>query len=140
MIVVIRITGKINLKTEIKETLIRLRLGKKYTCTIINEKDKIKVGMLKKVKDYVAYGELNKPVLLRLIEKRGKREDKKQIKDIEKIAEALEKGEKFESLGLKGYFRLHPPRGGLKSSRRHFPQGVLGNNKQEINKLIERML
>jgi len=36
---------------------------------------------------------------------------------------------------------IHPPRKGIES-KKHFGvgKGVLGNNKKEINKLIERML
>lgn len=139
MIAVIRIAGRVKIKKEIGETLSRLRLRKKYVCVLIDEKDKIKMGMLKKVKDYVSYGEIERGLLMRLIEKRGKREDKKEIKDADKIAESTEKGGRLEEKGLRPFFRLHPPRGGLKSSRKQFPRGVLGNNK-EINKLIERML
>jgi large subunit ribosomal protein L30 len=44
-------------------------------------------------------------------------------------------------LNIKPFFRLHPPRGGIDSAK-HFgiKKGVLGNNKESINKLIERML
>jgi large subunit ribosomal protein L30 len=96
--------------------------------------------MLKKIQYYTAFGEIEKPTLIRLIEKRGKRQDKKQIKDPEKIAAEIEKGKKLEETGLKPFFRLHPPRGGLKSSKKQYPRGVLGNHKKDINKLIERML
>ncbi len=140
MIAIIRIAGKVKVKGEIEETLSRLRLRKKYVCVLINKKDKIKFGMFKKIKDYIAFGEIEKPILIRLIEKRGKRIDKKEIKEPEKIAEDVLKGKKLDEIGLKPFFRLHPPRGGLKSSKKEFPRGVLGNHKQEINKLIERML
>lgn len=140
MIAIIRIKGKVKIREKIEETLSRLRLRRKYVCVLINEKDKVKLGMLKKIKDYVAFGEINKGTLIRLIEKRGKRIDKKQIKEPEKIVEEIEKGKKMEEVGLKPFFRLHPPRGGLKSSKKQFPRGVLGNHGKEINKLIERML
>ncbi len=139
MITIIRISGKVKINKEIEETFFRLGLRKKYTCILINEKDPVKMGMLKKIKDYVSYGEIDKGVLIRLIEKRGKRKDKKEIKDAEKIAGELEKGKSLEEQGLKHFFRLHSPRGGLKSSKKYFPKGVLGNNK-ELNKLIEKML
>jgi len=140
MIAVIRIAGQVKIKKEIEETLSRLRMRRKYVCILINEKDKVKIGMLKKVRYYVAYGEIEKPILIRLIEKRGKRIDKKEIKEPEKIAEEILGGKKLKDLGLKPFFRLHPPRKGLKSSKKQFPRGVLGDHKQEINKLIERML
>lgn len=140
MIAIIRIRGQVKLRENIKETLSRLRLRKKYVCVLIDEKDKVKLGMLKRVKDNVAFGEIDKGTLIRLIEKRGKRIDKKPIKEPEKVAEEILKGKKLKELGLKPFFRLHPPRGGLKSSKKQFPRGVLGNHKQEINKLIEKML
>lgn len=140
MIAIIRISGKVKIKKEIEETLSRLRLRRKYVCVLVSEKDKVKIGMLKKVKDYVAFGGIEKGILVRLIEKRGKRVDKKPIKQPEKIVGELLKGKKLEEVGLKPFFRLHPPRGGLKSSKKQFPRGVLGNHGKEINKLIERML
>jgi len=137
---VIRITGKVKLKQSIAETLNRLHLENKFSCILIKEDDVVKMGMLKKVKDYVAFGEIEKTVLVKLIAKRGKTKDKKPIKDAEKIADEVEKGKALEAVGLKSYFRLPPPKGGLTSSKKHFPEGVLGDNKKEINKLIEKML
>ncbi len=139
MIAIIRITGKVKMKERAEETLERLRLGKKYTCVLIEEKDEIKAGMLQQVRNFVSYGKLDKETLIKLIEKRGKKKDKEEIKNPEKIAEEIEKGKKLEELGLKPFFRLNSPRHGIKSSKHHYPRGVLGENK-DINKLIERML
>jgi large subunit ribosomal protein L30 len=113
MIAIIRITGQINLSEGIKETFQRLNLKKKYTCIVIEKMTDVQEGMIKKVKDFVAYGELNKETYDKLVEKRGQKE--------------------------KNIFRLHPARGGI-NTKKHFPKGVLGNHKQEINKLVERML
>ncbi len=74
--------------------------------------------MLKKVKFYVAYGPLSKDTHDKLVKARGK---------------------KGADGKLKPFFRLHPPRKGIKS-KIQYPKGVLGNNKADINKLIERML
>tara|TARA_Y100000034_G_scaffold19272_2_gene21699 strand:- start:3 stop:419 length:417 start_codon:yes stop_codon:yes gene_type:complete len=138
MIAIIRIRGQVGLKKEIVETLNRLRLRRKYTCVVINHK-KEQLGMIKKLKDFIAYGEIKKEVFEKLIEKRGQLVDKKKKIDYKKAAEELEKGKKYEELNLKPFFRLHPPRKGIKS-KLHFPRGVLGNNKDKINELIERML
>ena len=113
MIAVIRITGQINLSADIVETFQRLKLKKKYTCIVIEKMTDVQEGMIKKVKDFVAYGEINKETYDKLVEKRGQNE--------------------------KNIFRLHPARGGI-NTKKHFPKGVLGNHKQEINKLIGRML
>jgi large subunit ribosomal protein L30 len=115
-IAIIRIHGKIGLKKDIKETLNRLGLRKKYSCLVIDNPTKPQLGMIKKVKDFVAYGEINKETHEKLVKVR---ENKK----------------------TRGFFRLHPPRGGIES-KKHFGvgKGVLGNNKDKINQLIERML
>lgn len=122
MIAVIRISGQIGLKKEIAETLNRLRLKTKYSCVLIDENKKELIGMVKKVRDFVAYGKIDEETQKELISKRGKKDLK-------------------ESGRVKPYFRLHPPRGGIES-KRHFGvgKGVLGNNKNKINELIRRML
>lgn len=115
MIAVIRIKGQIGLKKDIKETLHRLRLRKKYVCVVFEKPSAIELGMIKKVKDFVAFGEIDQETFDRLVKERGK------------------KGKKF--------FRLHPPRGGIES-KKHFGvgKGVLGNHKDKINELVGRML
>jgi len=116
-IAVIRIRGQIGLKKEIVETLKRLRLRRKYVCVII-EPTKENMGMVKKLRSFVAYGEINEETHKELIKERGKKDTENK---------------------LKPFFRLHPPRGGIKS-KFHFPKGVLGDNKDKINDLIKRML
>jgi len=113
MIAVIRIHGKVKLKKEIADTLNRLGLKRKYSCVVFKNPTESQLGMIKKIKDFVAFGEINEETLKELKEKRGKTE--------------------------KLLFRLHPPRGGIKS-KEPFPKGVLGNNKEKINDLIKRML
>jgi large subunit ribosomal protein L30 len=140
MIAIIRIRGKVKLKKTIEETFYRLGLRRKYSCILISEKDKVKKGMLKKVQDHVAFGEIEKPVLIRLIDKRAQPIEKGKKINSNKIALEILNGKKPEDLGIKGFFRLHPPRKGLKSSKQKFPKGNLGNYGKEINKLIERML
>ena len=139
MICVIRIHGRVGVDRKVKETLERLRLGKKYTCVVIANPNKEQVGMIKKVRDFVASGDIKKDVFEKLIDKRGRKIDKKRAIDSKKIVEELEKGKTYESLNLKPFFRLHPPRGGI-NSKVHFPRGVLGDNKEKINDLVLRML
>jgi len=118
-IAVIRIKGQVGLKTPVKETLYRLRLRRKYACVVLDKPSKEVLGMVKKMKDFVAYGEISEETYKELVEKRGQ-------KDL--------KGK------LKPFFRLHPPRGGIES-KKHFGvgKGVLGNNKK-MDELIGRML
>jgi len=106
---------------------------------VVIDPKKEDLGMIKKVANFVAFGKIKKEVFEELIEKRGQIIDKTKKIDSKKIAEKLLKGKKYEELNLKSFFRLHPPRKGIKS-KLHFPKGVLGDNREEINKLVLRML
>ncbi|MDP2628613.1 MAG: uL30 family ribosomal protein [Nanoarchaeota archaeon] len=115
-IAVIRIAGQVGIRKDIAETFDRLRLRRKYSCVVLEE-TKENLGMIKKVKDFVAFGEIDDSTYKELTEKRKTK--------------------------IKNFFRLHPPRGGI-DSKKHFGEkrgkGVLGNNKEKINDLIRRML
>ncbi|MEM4152943.1 MAG: uL30 family ribosomal protein [Candidatus Pacearchaeota archaeon] len=116
---VIRIAGQVDLPPPIKKTFELLKLKRKFSCIVVEDKPEI-MGMIKKVQDYVMYGEINEETFQQLLLKRGK-----EIKD---------KNEKIL------VFRLHPPRGGLKkSSKLLWPKGVLGKN-EKINEYIVKML
>ena len=112
-IAIIRITGEIGLRKDVVETLNRLKLRKKYSCVVFENPTPEQLGMINKVRDFVAFGEINESTYKKLQEKRKTK--------------------------IKNFFRLHPPRGGIKT-KLHFPKGVLGNHREEINKLIGRML
>jgi large subunit ribosomal protein L30 len=117
MIAVIRIKGQVKIRKVITETLNRLGLKTKYSCIVIEKPNAVESGMIEKVKDFVAFGEIDHETLKKLIDARGK----------------------FSR--SKTHFRLHPPRKGIES-KKHFGvgRGVLGNHGKEINKLLERML
>jgi large subunit ribosomal protein L30 len=117
MIIVIRIKGQVKIRKQITETLNRLGLKTKYSCIILEKPKAEELGMVEKVRDFVAFGELNPETHKRLVEARGK----------------------FSK--SKTHFRLHPPRKGIES-KKHFGvgKGVLGNHKEKINDLVERML
>ena len=137
MIAIIRIKGKVDINGDVEETLERLRVRRKYACVVLRE-NKTLEGMIKKVRDFVAYGSIDKETLVELIKQRGQSTGGKI--DAAKIAEEFltKTNKKLADLGIKPFFRLHPPRGGIKS-KLHYPKGVLGENKK-INELIRRML
>lgn len=114
MIAVIRIAGQVDQKQEVKETLQRLNLKRKYNGVIIDEKNPVLMGMVNSIASSVAYGKISEEFAKEIQKKRG------------------EKGKKC--------IRLHPPIGGLKkSSKVAFPKGILGEH-EDISKLIARML
>lgn len=139
MIAIIRIRGQVEVPQAAANTLNRLRVRKKFACVIVREKPEI-LGMIKEARNFIAYGRIDEKTLASLIEKRGKFRGKKI--DAGKIASEIinaKTDSKIEDFGLKPFFSLHPPRGGIKS-KEHFPKGVLGDNKEKINDLIMRML
>ena len=89
---IIRIKGQVGINKDVKETLFRLRLRRKYSCITL-ETTKENMGMLKKVRSFVSYGEISKETYEELLKKRGKKVQGK----------------------LKPFFRLHPPRGGAET-------------------------
>jgi len=118
-IAVIRIKGQVGIKQPVKETLSRLRLRKKYVCVVLDKPSNEILGMIKKMKDFVAFGEIQDETYKMLVKERGKKD---------------------ETGKLKPFFRLHPPRKGIES-KKHFGvgKGVLGDNKK-MDELVRRML
>lgn len=139
MILVIRISGQIGLAKEAKETLFRMRIRKKYSAVLLNPTPE-NIKLLKKVRNYIAFGDIEKEMLIKLIKSRAKPLESGKKIDAEKVASELEK-KPMQGLGLKPFFSLHPPRGGIES-KKHFGvgKGVLGDNKAGINDLVRRML
>ena len=140
MIAIIRISGKIEIPHREQETLHRLRIRKKFSCVVLHETPEV-IGMLKRARNFVAFGKIDQETLVQLIMKRGKIVGKGKI-DADKVAKEILEGKvqkRIEDFGLKPFFSLHPPRGGI-DSKTHFPRGILGDNKEKINELIMRML
>src|SRR3989344_4756368 len=90
MYVVIRISGMVDVKQKMAETLDRLRLRRKYAAVLLSENpnnDKI----LKRVRNFVAYGRITEENLIKLIELRGQKIDKKSKIDSKKISSEIGK-------------------------------------------------
>jgi large subunit ribosomal protein L30 len=144
-IIAIRIRGTVNVSEKIGLTLHLLKLRRKFSATLL-EKNKINIGMLEKVKDYIAFGEIDQETLKQLLLKRARKEGDKKIefagKTIEEfIKKFWENKAKLEDLKIKPFFRLHPPIGGFKRSiKKAYPKGVLGYYGTKINALVIKML
>ena len=139
MIIAIRISGMIDVPKPVQEALFRLRLRRKYAAVILKPSNET-LKLLKKLRNLIAYGDISKETLAELIEKRAQPLNKQTKIDPKTIIESLEK-KNLKELGIKPFFRLHPPRGGIES-KKHFGvgKGVLGDNKEKINDLVKRML
>ena len=111
MFAVIRLRGSVNMHKKNNDTLDMLKLHKVNHCVLVRE-DATYKGMLKKVENWITWGEVSSDVEKMLKEKRGKGK----------------------------IFRLSPPSHGLKSTKIHFPKGDLGYRGDKINALLRRMI
>ncbi len=138
MILAIRIAGDVEITDQVREALVRMRLRRKYSAVLLKDSKDLH-GLLMKVRNHVAYGEVDSKTLAELIAKRGQPIAGKKV-DLSTVAQQLDKKD-LEDLGLKPFFRLHPPRGGI-DTKIHFgrKKGVLGDNGKKINDLVRKML
>ncbi len=131
IIAAVRIRGRVNVRTNVEETMDRLNLKRVNNCTIIKVNDPY-LGMLKKCVNHIAYGEVDEETLSKLVTKFKLNVDPKGL-----INGKVDAKEIKENMPL----RLHPPRHGMKSVRKHFNQGgSLGYMGKEINSLLSRMV
>ena len=139
-IVIVRVRGLTGVKHDIDETLKKLRLYNKNYCVVV-PKTASYFGMIKKVKDYTTWGEIDENTYNALIEKRSE-EYKGRISD----RKGKMKYEKFVDVNgkkIKKFFRLNSPRKGYgrKGIKVSFKNsGALDYRGDKINDLIKRMI
>jgi len=145
-IAIIRIRGNVNVTKKIEDTMQILKLKAVNNCITVQLNETTK-GMIQKIKDYVTFGTINEETFKKMMLKWGKttqgqkvteqylKEQKTTMKEI------YEGTKKFKDTGIKQPFRLHPPRKGYEGIKKPFTMGgALGNRKEKINKLLERMI
>ena len=148
---VVKVRGSINVKPKIKETMKLMRLNRVNHCVIVPENETYE-GMLKIIKDYVTWGEVDVETTELMLESSGKTSGnaiftKKELKDssfktMKALAKNLSEGKVVmrDVPKLKPLFRLHPPRKGYEGVKRSFKEGgALGYRGEKINQLIRRM-
>ncbi len=139
-IAVVRVRGVTGVRHDIKKTMEMLRIYRKNYCVVLDANPS-NLGMLKKVKDYVTYGEIDDKTYKILIEKRGE-----AYKGRVESYKSNIKYKKFivvDNKKFNPFFRLSPPRGGFerKGLKASFKKnGALGYRGKAMVKLIERMV
>lgn len=149
--VVLRIKGTVNVPHWARYTLDNLSLYKKFWATLLPETPE-SIGMLRKIKDFVAWSHVDASFVKELLEKRGKTIGSKPLKllpdsvpynDIDELAADLAQDKiRLSSLQMvKPWFALNPPRGGFKrkTKTQYHQKGVLGEDK-ELVEIIKRMI
>ncbi|MFH1821640.1 MAG: 50S ribosomal protein L30 [Methanobacteriota archaeon] len=149
---VIKLRSGINARQQVNDTLKMMGLTRINHCVIVDINDS-NLGMIKKVKDFVTWGEVKPEVLESLLKKRGRLSGDKRVTEeavksvsnfqtVAELAAAVESGNaNLGDVGVKKVFRFHPPRGGYKSTKRPVKDmGDLGYRGDKINDLIIRMI
>jgi large subunit ribosomal protein L30 len=148
----VNLHGLINTPTPVRTTLVELGIGRRFAATIVRD-DPTTLGALRLCKDYVAWSPVDGALLQSLLEQRGrvsatKKLDASALKELgykdyaELASKMLAEGMTLSSVtGVKPFFGLSPPKGGLKrSSRRQFREGgVLGEN-PKLPEIVRRMI
>jgi large subunit ribosomal protein L30 len=148
---VVRIKGTVNIPYWANTTLDNLNLDKKFRATIIPENPQT-LGMLRKIKEVVAWVSIDAPIVREILEKKGRKAGFKPLKEsdipkeyesIDDLASAIADNRitlsKLER--IKPWFALSPPKGGFKrkTKTQYSQKGVLGENK-ELIEIVKRML
>jgi len=148
---VVRIKGTVNIPYWANTTLDNLNLDKKFRATIIPENPET-LGMLRKIKDVVAWVSIDAHIVREILEKKGRKAGFKPLKQsdipkeyesIDALASAIADNRvtlsKLER--IKPWFALSPPKGGFKrkTKTQYSQKGVLGENK-ELIEIVKRML
>ncbi len=150
MYAVVRIRGGFKLRPEISNTLKMLRLHSVNHCIILDETPNY-TGMIKKAKDYIAWGVVDADTLTDLISLRGRFAGGKRLTQeymdecglgsMEDFAKAVYNGDaKLSDIpNLKPLFRLHPPRKGHKGIKKTVTEGGELGFHEDIGALLKRM-
>lgn len=141
MIAVVRLRGSVRIEAGVAYALESLRLLRVNHCAVLKDSKEIR-GVLFRVKDYATYGEVSDDVVRRMVGKRGRKAGGKRLSpgDVAKMIKLLGDSKKLVEAGFKPVFRLNSPSKGLKSKKKQFPQGDLGDRGKAMSDLVGRMI
>lgn len=153
-IIAVRIHGRVGLRSDIEDTLRILHLTRANHATILPSNPS-SLGMLQKVKDYITWGEGTPETVSLLLRRSGEFSGGAKLAEeglaerssftlMDDLAKALCAGtaDLKDVQGLEPTFRLHPPRGGFRGSRKrsYTSRGELGYRGEAIAGLISSMV
>jgi large subunit ribosomal protein L30 len=147
--------GTVNIPKWAQTTLDNLHLHKKFRATLVPENEQT-LGMLRKIKEIVAWTSVEEGFIREFVEKKGRytstkllssdtgsKTNKESTTDINKVISDISKNDSFLSKisGLKPWFALNPPKGGFKRKSKvlYSQNGILGENR-ELVELVKRMM
>lgn len=150
---VIRVRGQVDMSPDVRTTLELLHLTRNCHITLVDNRASF-LGMLKRVHNFVTWGEITQETLLLLLKERGRLTGNKTLSDdyaqrvgyknLDELAAAVYNQEvKFQRLpDIKPVFRAHPPKKGYKGKikKSYTGRGVTGYRGEAVNELIQKMV
>lgn len=116
MIAAIKVRGDVDASETISATIESLGLVKKNQVLFVEEDDEPTHGMLRKAKDYIAYGDVSDELI----------EEIEDARDVE-----VEAGTTLS---------MTPPSGGFKSTKKNFNDGGALGKRPSIDELLRNMI
>jgi large subunit ribosomal protein L30 len=148
---VIRIRGTVNVPYWAKITLENLHLSKKFRATIVPENGEY-LGMLRRIKQLVAWCRVDNETVKELLDKKGKKSASQPLgvsdwpngyANLDQLAADIANDTIVLSKldWIKPWFALNPPRGGFKKTvkKQSSQKGILGDNKTLLD-LVKTMM
>lgn len=114
MIVAVKVRSDIDARKKAKDILKNLNLEKTNQCVVFEKSDSV-MGMLQRVKDYTAFGEVSDETLEKLSEIKGNK---------------IKNGDTID---------LSPPTKGYKSTKKQVGQGGSLGNRDDMDELLGKM-
>ena len=158
LLLAVRIRGTRGDNPSTQLTLKSLGLEAKFNARLVPSNPDM-LGMLRRAKDIVTWGELDQDTLTLILAKRAEKSGpgthkldqdftKLQFRlgSINDLAAGIMAGnvelDRLSKAGVKTTIRLHPPKGGFKKSTRrpYNSNGELGYRGRDINRLARRMV
>jgi len=148
---IVRVRGSIHARHDIVDTLRILHLTRANHATVVPERAEFR-GMITRVQGYVTWGEADPKTVGLLLEHRGVTEAGGALtpeaiqavggtQNLDDLAARVAKEGLPPVAGLRPLFRLTPPRGGWRSTKKPFARGgALGYRGAKINELVQRMV
>ncbi len=140
-LLVVRVRGRIRIPTEVKDTLVMLRLYKVNYCVVLVHTPQV-IGMINKVRDFVTWGNADDMIVDELFAKHGLLY-KGPLTDTKKKITYKGRYVEYKGNKYKKFFALGPPTKGYGKIgiKTIFSKGgALGNRAVKINDLVRRMM
>lgn len=143
--IIVRIRGEAQTRANVRSTLLQLHISRKNHVVIVPATVQY-TGMVKLVKDFIAYGEADEKTVKSMLDY-AKISDEilsktSDYKNTQQLAKDLVEGKTIlaKNPALPSCIRLKPPKKGFGQIKQQYPKGALGYRGSKISQLVQTMM